>query len=151
MASKIPELPHNKTCHLFVCYEKNSLDVVQKIVDNLKEKEVVCCYYERDFVPGRSILDNIYDSIQKSLGMLIVLSEEFEKSDYCKHEVDEAFNLKIREEYNLIPIKTEPCNVPERLKHLVYIDVEDDVDGAHNKIIDAMKKKGSNYAFSESK
>lgn len=150
MASKLPEIPHDKKYHLFVCYEKDSLDVVRIIVDNLENDGLVCCYYERDFLPGQSILHNIDDAIRKSLSMLIVLSEEFENSVYCKHEVDEAFNLKIREEYNLIPIKTEPCNVPERLKHLVYIDVEDDVDGAHSKIIDAVIKNRLYYAFSES-
>lgn len=141
MAPRIPEVPHDKLYHLFVCYEKKSLNIVQRIVDNLETNGIVCCYYDRDFLPGQSILNNIYDGIKQSSTMLIVLSEDFENSVYCKHEVEEAINLKVRGEYSLIPIKTEPCSVPERLQHLVYIDVEDDIDGAHNKIIDAIVNK----------
>jgi threonyl-tRNA synthetase len=139
---QIPDLPHDKKYHLFVCYERNSLCIVEEIVDNLEKEGVVCCYYERDFTPGRSITDNMYEAIGKSMNMLIVLSEEFENSLYCKEEIDKAFNLRVHGNYNLIPIRTEPCDIPACLQHLVYIDVEEAVDEAHTKIIDAMVKKG---------
>ncbi|XP_053393289.1 uncharacterized protein LOC123564654 isoform X4 [Mercenaria mercenaria] len=141
MASLIPEIPHDKSYHVFVCYEKNSLDVVRIIVDNLEKDGIMCCYYDRDFTPGRSIIENMYEAIGKSMNMLVVLSEEFENSPYCVDEMDKAFNLRVRGEYNLIPIKIEPCSVPECLRHLVYIDVEDSIDTAHVKIKDAISKK----------
>ncbi|XP_060557211.1 uncharacterized protein LOC132717690 isoform X4 [Ruditapes philippinarum] len=146
---QIPDLPHDKKYHLFVCYERNSLCIVEEIVDNLEKEGVVCCYYERDFTPGRSITDNMYEAIGKSMNMLIVLSEEFENSLYCKDEIDKAFNLRVRGNYNLIPIRTEPCSIPACLQHLVYIDVEEAVDEAHTKIIDAMVKKEQQIALKE--
>ncbi|XP_053393287.1 uncharacterized protein LOC123564654 isoform X2 [Mercenaria mercenaria] len=147
MASLIPEIPHDKSYHVFVCYEKNSLDVVRIIVDNLEKDGIMCCYYDRDFTPGRSIIENMYEAIGKSMNMLVVLSEEFENSPYCVDEMDKAFNLRVRGEYNLIPIKIEPCSVPECLRHLVYIDVEDSIDTAHVKIKDAISKKEKNGEY----
>ncbi|XP_053393288.1 uncharacterized protein LOC123564654 isoform X3 [Mercenaria mercenaria] len=151
MASLIPEIPHDKSYHVFVCYEKNSLDVVRIIVDNLEKDGIMCCYYDRDFTPGRSIIENMYEAIGKSMNMLVVLSEEFENSPYCVDEMDKAFNLRVRGEYNLIPIKIEPCSVPECLRHLVYIDVEDSIDTAHVKIKDAISKKDLQIELREEK
>ncbi|XP_060602371.1 uncharacterized protein LOC132755510 [Ruditapes philippinarum] len=149
ISSPIPDLPPNKKYHLFVCYERNSLCTVAEIVQNLEREGVVCCYFERDFVPGRSITDNMYDAIEKSMNMLIVLSEELENSCYCLDEIDKAFNLRVQGQYNLIPIRIEPCSVPVCLQHLVYIDVEEAIDEAHTKIIDAMVKKDQQNALKE--
>ncbi|XP_045214325.2 stimulator of interferon genes protein-like [Mercenaria mercenaria] len=149
MASRVPEMPHDKTYHIFVCYEKNSVDIVRIIVDNLENKGIMCCYYDRDFTPGRSIIENMYEAIEKSLYMLIVLSEDFENSHFCKDELDKASHLRAKGEYNMIPIRIEPCSVPECLRYLVYIDVEDSIDRAHVKIIDAMSKKELRIEFRE--
>ncbi|XP_036620388.1 toll-like receptor 2 [Trichosurus vulpecula] len=46
------------------------------------------CLHKRDFVPGKWIIDNIIDSIDKSHKTLFVLSESFVKSEWCKYELD---------------------------------------------------------------
>lgn len=138
----IPDRPHDKKYHLFVCYEGKSLDIVEEIVHNLEKEGVVCCYYDRDFLPGRSITENMYDAIEQSMNMLIVMSDELESSHFCMDEIDKAFNLRVHGQYNLIPIRIEPCSIPACLRHIVYIDVENAIDAAHTKIIDAMVKKG---------
>ncbi|XP_053393290.1 uncharacterized protein LOC123564661 [Mercenaria mercenaria] len=148
MAFRRPELPHDKIYHLFVCYEKNSLNFVRTIVDNLEAEGITCCYSARDFRIGRSFIGSMYEAIRKSLYMLIVLSEEFKDSSYCLHETEEAFDMKMKGEYDVIPIRIEPCTIPECLQHLVYIDV-DDKDTIHNKVIDAMTNKDLRIDFRE--
>ncbi|XP_045214310.2 uncharacterized protein LOC123564648 [Mercenaria mercenaria] len=141
MTARIPGLPRDKKYHFFVCYESNSLDIVRIIVDNLEKKELICCYYERNFTAGVPILDHIHKAIRESLYMLVVLSKDFENSNFCKQELLEAKHLMVEGKYNLIPIRIEPCSVPENIRHLVYIDVEDCFDTAHVKIIDAISKQ----------
>ncbi|XP_027756730.1 toll-like receptor 2, partial [Empidonax traillii] len=46
------------------------------------------CLHKRDFVPGKWIVDNIIDSIEKSHKTLFVLSEHFVQSEWCKYELD---------------------------------------------------------------
>ncbi|XP_072477407.1 toll-like receptor 2 [Notamacropus eugenii] len=46
------------------------------------------CLHKRDFVPGKWIIDNIIDCIDKSYKTLFVLSESFVKSEWCKYELD---------------------------------------------------------------
>ncbi|XP_073896756.1 toll-like receptor 2 isoform X2 [Macaca fascicularis] len=46
------------------------------------------CLHKRDFIPGKWIIDNIIDSIEKSHKTVFVLSENFVKSEWCKYELD---------------------------------------------------------------
>ncbi|XP_053399911.1 uncharacterized protein LOC123557600 [Mercenaria mercenaria] len=138
------DLPHDKDFHVFVCYESNKTNEVRALVDNLEKNGIKCCYSDRDFIPGRSIMENIYECIKKSMNMLIVLSEDFMNSKYCLHELEKAVNLSINGDYNLIPIKIEPCEIPECIRHLTHIDAEEEIDTAHTKIIDAVIHKEIN-------
>uniref|UniRef100_A0A8C4XIR8 TIR domain-containing protein n=4 Tax=Falco TaxID=8952 RepID=A0A8C4XIR8_FALTI len=59
----------------------------------VRELEQACppfrlCLHKRDFVPGKWIVDNIIDSIEKSHKTLFVLSEHFVQSEWCKYELD---------------------------------------------------------------
>lgn len=145
---EIPSLPTDKDFHFFVCYTSENLNEVQIIVDHLEKEGVKCSYHERDFQPGQRVLDNINDTIRRSIHMLVILSTEFMNRGYCKHEVIQALHEKINEDYSIIPIKIEPCTVPDYLKHITYIDAENDVvENMHLKIIDALIKGMSDFMF----
>ncbi|NXX21477.1 TLR21 protein, partial [Podargus strigoides] len=75
----------------FVSYSQNDSDWVENIM--VRELEQACppfrlCLHRRDFVPGKWIVDNIIDSIEKSHKTLFVLSEHFVQSEWCKYELD---------------------------------------------------------------
>nr|XP_058922081.1 toll-like receptor 2 [Kogia breviceps] len=46
------------------------------------------CLHKRDFIPGKWIIDNIIDSIEKSHKTIFVLSENFVRGEWCKYELD---------------------------------------------------------------
>ncbi|XP_052779904.1 uncharacterized protein LOC128217078 [Mya arenaria] len=144
--SHIPDLPPDKDFHLFVCYIRENLHDVHTIVANLERAGLQCCYHERDFTPGSSILDNMMYTISRSLHMLVVLSEDFVNSPYAVHELNEALHIRISEGYSIIPIKIEPCQVPDAMKHITWIDAEnDDVNDMHHKILDALLKTDTSF------
>ncbi|XP_074679081.1 toll-like receptor 2 type-1 [Strix aluco] len=75
----------------FVSYSEHDSDWVENIM--VRELEQACppfrlCLHKRDFVPGKWIVDNIIDSIEKSHKTLFVLSEHFVQSEWCKYELD---------------------------------------------------------------
>ncbi|GAB0188762.1 toll-like receptor 2 type-1 [Grus japonensis] len=75
----------------FVSYSENDSDWVENIM--VRELEQACppfrlCLHKRDFVPGKWIVDNIIDSIEKSHKTLFVLSKHFVQSEWCKYELD---------------------------------------------------------------
>lgn len=135
-------LPHDKSYHLFICYESRNVDVVRQLVGNLEEYGITCCYHDRDFLPGQSVMENMIAAIKKSLHMVVIISENVQESRYCMYEINEALHLRLRGEYNIIPVKIEPCSVPECLQHISYIDAEDDIENTHMRIIDALAKRG---------
>uniref|UniRef100_A0A8C3Q8P4 Uncharacterized protein n=1 Tax=Geospiza parvula TaxID=87175 RepID=A0A8C3Q8P4_GEOPR len=79
-----------------VCYDAFvSYSEALRWVENtmVRELEQACppfrlCLHKRDFVPGKWIVDNIIDSIEKSRKTLFVLSEHFVQSEWCKYELD---------------------------------------------------------------
>ncbi|XP_060578603.1 uncharacterized protein LOC132735643 [Ruditapes philippinarum] len=120
----IPDLPNTKDYHLFVCYtDYNSADV-RVIVENLEGEGLKCCYHERDFQPGQNVFHNINSAIKRSMGIIIILSEESVNSSFCQHEIHQAVHTRITDDYTIIPIKIEPCDIPDNLKTTTYIDAQ---------------------------
>ncbi|NXU29191.1 TLR21 protein, partial [Thalassarche chlororhynchos] len=84
--------PPKDICYdAFVSYSENDSDWVENIM--VRELEQACppfrlCLHKWDFVPGKWIVDNIIDSIEKSHKTLFVLSEHFVQSEWCKYELD---------------------------------------------------------------
>ncbi|KAM7053105.1 toll-like receptor 2 type-2 [Acridotheres tristis] len=84
--------PPKDICYdAFVSYSENDSDWVENTM--VRELEQACppfrlCLHKRDFVPGKWIVDNIIDSIEKSHKTLFVLSEHFVQSEWCKYELD---------------------------------------------------------------
>ncbi|NWV98734.1 TLR21 protein, partial [Machaerirhynchus nigripectus] len=84
--------PLKDVCYdAFVSYSENDSNWVENTM--VRELEQACppfrlCLHKRDFVPGKWIVDNIIDSIEKSRKTLFVLSEHFVQSEWCKYELD---------------------------------------------------------------
>ncbi|XP_052779023.1 uncharacterized protein LOC128216486 [Mya arenaria] len=134
-----PDLPFGKNYHIFVCYTRENLNEVCIIVENLEKEGYRCCYYERDFTAGQSVLENTDQAMNKSLHMLVILSEDLSTQPFVIHEIQEARHKSISDGYSIIPIKIEPCTVPECLKSITWIEAsDDDVNCMHDKIIDAV-------------
>ncbi|NWS70159.1 TLR21 protein, partial [Crotophaga sulcirostris] len=114
--------PAKDICYdAFVSYSENDSDWVENIM--VRELEQACppfrlCLHKRDFVPGKWIVDNIIDSIEKSHKTLFVLSEHFVRSEWCKYELDFS-HFRLFDENNdaailvlLEPIQSEA--IPKR-------------------------------------
>ncbi|KAK2503162.1 hypothetical protein MC885_004320 [Smutsia gigantea] len=89
---KPKKAPHRDICYdAFVSYsERDSYWVENLMVQELEhfDPPFKLCLHKRDFIPGKWIIDNIIDSIEKSHKTIFVLSENFVKSEWCKYELD---------------------------------------------------------------
>ncbi|NWR49243.1 TLR21 protein, partial [Regulus satrapa] len=114
--------PPKDVCYdAFVSYSENDSEWVENTM--VRELEQACppfrlCLHKRDFVPGKWIVDNIIDSIEKSHKTLFVLSEHFVRSEWCKYELDFS-HFRLFDENNdaailvlLEPIQSEA--IPKR-------------------------------------
>ncbi|XP_008583448.1 PREDICTED: toll-like receptor 2 [Galeopterus variegatus] len=84
--------PSRDICYdAFVSYsERDSYWVENLMVQELENfnPPFKLCLHKRDFIPGKWIIDNIIDSIEKSHKTVFVLSENFVKSEWCRYELD---------------------------------------------------------------
>ncbi|NXJ78903.1 TLR1 protein, partial [Trogon melanurus] len=98
--------------HAFISYsERDSLWVKNELIPNLEKGEgcVQLCQHERNFVPGKSIVENIINCIEKSYRSIFVLSPNFVQSEWCHYELYFAHHKLFSENSNsLILILLEP-------------------------------------------
>lgn len=111
-ARNIPleELQRNLQFHAFVSYsEHDSAWVKNELLPNLEKDDIRVCLHERNFVPGKSIVENIIHFIEKSYKSIFVLSPHFIQSEWCHYELYFAHhNLFHEGSDNLILILLEP-------------------------------------------
>ncbi|KAJ8782470.1 hypothetical protein J1605_010178 [Eschrichtius robustus] len=114
--------PRRDICYdAFVSYsERDSYWVENFMVQELEHfnSPFKLCLHKRDFIPGKWIIDNIIDSIEKSHKTIFVLSENFVKSEWCKYELDFShFRLFDENDSAAILILLEPIEkkaIPSR-------------------------------------
>ncbi|CAH7451200.1 Tlr6 [Phodopus roborovskii] len=119
----IEELQRNFQFHAFVSYsEHDSTWVKNELIPNLEKDDIRVCLHERNFIPGKSIVENIIHFIEKSYKSIFVLSPHFIQSEWCHYELYFAHhNLFHEGSDNLILILLEPIpqdNIPSRYHKL---------------------------------
>nr|XP_046254776.1 toll-like receptor 18 [Scatophagus argus]XP_046254777.1 toll-like receptor 18 [Scatophagus argus]XP_046254778.1 toll-like receptor 18 [Scatophagus argus]XP_046254779.1 toll-like receptor 18 [Scatophagus argus]XP_046254780.1 toll-like receptor 18 [Scatophagus argus] len=76
--------------HAFISYSHSDADWVRdQLLPCLENNRnpYRLCIHERDFMPGRWIIDNIIDNIESSHKVIFVLSRHFVNSEWCNYEL----------------------------------------------------------------
>ncbi|XP_075889139.1 toll-like receptor 1 [Nelusetta ayraudi] len=76
--------------HAFVSYSQHDAEWVQNsLLPNLEGPAggLRICHHEKDFVPGKTIVQNIIACVEKSRRSVFVLSGHFVKSEWCHYEL----------------------------------------------------------------
>nr|WKF20657.1 TLR1 [Paralichthys olivaceus] len=76
--------------HAFVSYSQHDTDWVHdSLLPNLEGPAggLRLCLHEKHFVPGKSVVENIINCVEKSRRSVFVLSAHFVKSDWCHYEL----------------------------------------------------------------
>ncbi|XP_010623395.1 toll-like receptor 6 [Fukomys damarensis] len=108
----LEELQGTLQFHAFISYSgHDSAWVKNELLPNLEKENLQICLHERNFVPGKSILENIINCIEKSYKSIFVLSPNFIQSEWCHYELYFAHHQLFRKgSNNLILILLEPIS-----------------------------------------
>ncbi|KAB0400426.1 hypothetical protein E2I00_004362 [Balaenoptera physalus] len=106
----LEELQRTVQFHAFISYSgHDSAWVKNELIPNLEKEDKRICLHERNFVPGKSIMENIINCIEKSYKSIFVLSPNFVQSEWCHYELYFAHhNLFNEGSNNLILILLDP-------------------------------------------
>ncbi|KAM4706594.1 LOW QUALITY PROTEIN: toll-like receptor 6 [Discoglossus pictus] len=103
--------------HAFLSYSQHDYYWVKNIFLPNVEKDnrfIRICHHEKNFVPGKSIIENIVSCIEKSHKCIFILSHHFIQSEWCHYELYFAqHKLYSENSNNLILILLEP--IPQYL------------------------------------
>ena len=148
------EMFENKRYDAFVSYSSADQDWVSKVFEHIEtsENELMrhfkFCLHHRDFIPGKTIFDNVIDSVETSRHTVIVLSRNFLNSHYCMYEFHEAFQQSIieRKKHLIvilledIPMAELPNDLKRCLKTFTYIKKDDII--FEDRLVFALSYKG---------
>ena len=93
---------------------------------DLERMHIVCGYHERDFKIGKEIPENIIHSIKTSKKIAIVLTPEFNSSEWCKFDLTQTLRQKVPcGGDTIIPLFLNICedDIPTHLAGYTGLDV----------------------------
>ncbi|XP_066429290.1 toll-like receptor 6 isoform X2 [Eleutherodactylus coqui] len=125
-----------KRLHAFISYSQEDYEWVKNVlIPNLEKGDnaIKICHHERDFVPGKTIVENIINCIEKSFKSIFVLSPHFIQSEWCHYELYFAEHTLFGKKCdNLILILLDPIPqylIPNKysklkaiMKHRTYME-----------------------------
>ncbi|GCB83455.1 hypothetical protein scyTo_0024383 [Scyliorhinus torazame] len=88
--ARAPERAGGYAYHAFVSYSYGDAGWVrEQLVRRLEgcDPPYRVCFHERDFTPGKWIIDNIIENIESSRKVIFVLSRGFVDSEWCNYEL----------------------------------------------------------------
>ncbi|KAM6935614.1 toll-like receptor 18 [Lycodopsis pacificus] len=124
------------TYHAFISYSHSDADWVRNQLLPCLESNgnsYRLCIHERDFMPGRWIIDNIIDNIESSRKVIFVLSQHFVNSEWCNYElyfaqqraVGKTFGdviLVLKEPMDPSSLPSKYCKLKKMLSTKTYLE-----------------------------
>uniref|UniRef100_H3BE19 Toll-like receptor 18 n=2 Tax=Latimeria chalumnae TaxID=7897 RepID=H3BE19_LATCH len=124
------------TYHAFISYSHSDAEWVrEELVPRLEScnPPYKICIHERDFMPGRWIIDNIIENIENSHKVIFVLSHNFVNSEWCNYElyfahqraIGQGFEdviLVVKETINPNSLPNKFCKLRKMLSTKTYLE-----------------------------
>ncbi|KAM4014426.1 toll-like receptor 2 isoform 1-T3 [Anomaloglossus baeobatrachus] len=122
--------------HAFISYSYSDADWVRGVLlprlENSSPPYRVCIH-ERDFLPGKWIIDNIIENIENSRKIIFVLSHNFVNSEWCNYElyfahqraIGHAFEdviLVVKEDVSMEDLPKRFCRLRKMLSTKTYLE-----------------------------
>ena len=135
---------------VFVSYSSKDFDWVKELRDTLEKPpfNLTVCSHQRDWEVGRTILDNMYESIYCSNKTLLVVSKSYLESSFCIEELNIAIGCEIQKllKDKVIVIKLDDVSLkklPKTLRQKSYLDFSNDEQRKHykTKLLKALPKR----------
>ena len=114
-------LTRRRTFDAYVCYDFDRdhdfvIDTIFPAFEENQNPPFKLCIHSRDFTPGIEIFENIQKAISLSNSAIIIMSQEFVNSLWCKKEFEQCFIENINDPaFKLFLIMMQPADSLENL------------------------------------
>ena len=148
----ISPLPSSRCLRVFLCHSSADKPTVRDLYQRLKSCNVDLWLDEIDLLAGQNWEYEIRKALRASDIVIVCLSHRsINKRGFVQKEI--KFALDVADEQPegtifLIPLKLEECEIPERLKHLHYINLYE-MQGFES-LLRSLKTRASGVTLSSS-
>jgi hypothetical protein len=141
---------------VFTSYSSQDRNFVQRLVRDLKDRDIPIWFDESELEPGDSIIQKIEAGIDRMEYLIVVLSPASVNSQWVQEEIRMALHEGIAgRKFNVIPILKEDCKIPGFLRDRKYVDMRlaadypDGLEKIVRKICGGLAFKDSLHKFQE--
>jgi len=124
----------------FITHSWKDIEFARKLCQDLNDAGLNGFFDERSVRPGESIPKRIEQGIEQCDVYIPVLSPHALKSSWADWEIDMAIMMN-REQGrpHIIPVIAEKCEVPRRLRHILYVDFVGRYDDALKELLKGLE------------
>jgi hypothetical protein len=116
-----------QTKQVFLTYAHHDKKKVRTLYRRLTRHHIHTWFDEKELLPGQIWKHEIHQAILCSDAVIVCLSQHFIKHGGYRHEEVKIALSKARSvpqgEIFLIPVRLDPCDVPELLQRLQYVNL----------------------------
>ena len=112
-----------KDSKIFISHSSIDKEFVREIAWELKRLGMDVWYDEWAISIGDSIIDKIFEGLEESDTLIVVLSKNSVNSNWVKEELATTNMRRISQrKVRILPILIEDCEIPISLRHIKYAD-----------------------------
>lgn len=124
---------------IFVSHTAKDKEHARDIAWGLKRLGHPVWFDEWEIAVGDSIVEKVFDGLQASDTLIVLLSSSSVESRWVKEELSVAVMRRISEsDIRVLPVLIETCEIPTPLKHIRYADYRDDHDEGMSQLLEAL-------------
>ena len=126
---------------VFISYSHQDKDFVDKLAIQLVQKNVHVWVDRWELSVGDSLVDKVQEAVDGASALLVVLSPESIKSEWCKRELSAGLLRELEEKRVVVmPVLLQDCEIPIFARGKFYADFRTNFDVGLRAIIDGIAK-----------
>jgi len=124
---------------IFISHSSQDKRFVEQLAWNLRLFGFEVWYDEWELAVGDSIVDKVFEGLEASDTLIIVLSTVSVTSRWVREELSTAVMRRISEnDIRILPVLIETCEIPTPLRHIRYADFRKNLEEALAQLLDSL-------------
>ena len=108
---------------VFLSHSHRDVQIVHPLAERLRKDGLKVWLDDWEIVPGDSIPEKIGDGLERSRVLLMLLSENFGRSEWTNYESGTfLFSDPLNKQRRFIPVRLDNSEVPFRIRHFAQVD-----------------------------
>lgn len=129
---------------IFISYSHADKDFVDKLAISLAGKRIPVFVDRWEMKVGESITNKIQKAITEASFLIVVLSKNSIKSDWCNREITSGLLLELElKRVVILPVLLEDCEIPLFLRDKYFADFRTNFNSGLNSILESVASLGS--------